>query len=154
MIENLTNKTSNEIRDLAVSDFTNLVDSLKEMKGYQLTQIGKILAIPRYTVLKADELLAAIIRELSGEKSEFAEAISAPEEVKNVTFQLLTNTTLDECTYPGNTKMSTILTKLGMQDKAVAIKGELIPKNRLDKTLDQLGVDNTIVAVITKTANA
>ena len=157
MIENLMEKTANELRDLAVSDFPALVDSLKELKGYQLTQVGKTLAIPRYTVMNKDELYRAVVAELSTEESEFASAISVAEiqeEVKDITFQLLTNTSLEEHTYPANTTMSSILEKLGMQNKSVAIKGELIPRSRLNHTLEQLGAENSIIAVITKTANA
>ena len=157
MIENLMEKTANELRDLAVSDFPALVDSLKELKGYQLTQVGKTLAIPRYTVMSKDELYRAVVAELSTEESEFASAISVDEiqeEVKDITFQLLTNTSLEEHTYPANTTMSSILEKLGMQNKSVAIKGELIPRSRLNHTLEQLGAENSIIAVITKTANA
>lgn len=161
MIENLQNKTANEIRDLAVADINLLSESLKELKQYQLKAVGKTLAIPRYTVLSREELLVAIMQDLSGEQSEFSEALvpmkqmlPAAIEVPSVTFQLLTNTSLKEYTYPGNVSMRDVLKDLGLGNKSVAIKGELIPARRLENTLLQLEVDGSIVAAITKTANA
>lgn len=160
MIENLQNKTANEIRDLAVADFNLLSDALRELKTYQLRQVGKTLAVPRYTVSPKDTLLSDILKELAGEESEYAGALlpaTVPmmvEEAPMVTFQLLTSISLEEYSYPGNVTLKDVLKDLGLSNKSIAIKGELIPSSRLSNTLERLEVDGAIVAAITKTANA
>lgn len=160
MAKEILSLSVNEIKDLAVADFTSLTDEIKELKGYQLTQLGKKLAIPRYSMLRGEDLFKAIINFLSTEESEFAEAIKSPQDevpaapVRDITFQLLTNTALEERSYPSDTTMMKILMDLNMTNKAVAVQGELIPNHRLNQTIEQLGIENSIVAVITKTANA
>lgn len=162
MANEILSLSVNEIKDLAVADFAGLTAQIKELPGYKLKDLAKKLAVPRYSMLRVEDLFRAVIGFLSSEESEFAGAIvaSEPAEVtpvppaKEIRFQLLTNTSLEERAYPGDTTMSKILADLNMTNKAVAIQGELIPKHRLDQTIEQLGVENTIVAVITKTANA
>jgi len=167
MANDIVSLSVNEIKDLAVADFSDLTAKIGELSNYKLTQLGKKLAIPRYSMLTRDDLFKAIIGFLSTEQSEFAGAITAAssseeepsteiEEVKErlITFQLLTNTSLEEKSYPASTQMLKILSDLNMTNKAVAIQGELLPKHRLNQSIEQLGVENCIVAVITKTANA
>lgn len=162
MAKEILDMSVNEIKDLAVADFASLTNTIQELKSYQLIALGKKLAVPRYSVLRKEDLFRAILNFLSTEESEFAAAIVPPKEeapavvepVKEISFQLLTNTALEERSYPANTPMNKILAELNMENKTVAVQGELIPKHRLTQTIEQLGVEGTIVAVITKTANA
>lgn len=162
MAKEILDLSVNEIKDLAVADFLGLTEKIQGLKKYQLIALGKKLAIPRYTVLSREGLFRAILGYLSNEESEFAEALVSMEElseeldepVRDITFQLLTTSVLEERTYPSNTTMSEILLDLNMSNKTVAIQGEIISKYRLDQTIEQLGVEGNIVSVISKVANA